>query len=77
MSAIQIITGAILVLWMGVTTMFYLAANVFGKEDRRAAGYQLYLKYTPQWWKRITRLVVLPAFIAYVAILFYQKFNKG
>ena len=77
MKATQIITGAVRVLWMLITTLFYLAANAFEKEKRTATGYELYVKYTPEWWKRITRWVVLPALITYALTLLYQKLNRG
>ncbi len=77
MKAIQIITGAVLVFWMVVTTLFFLAGNAFEKEKRRASGYELYVKYTPEYWKRITRWVVLPASIIYVVVLFCQKLGRG
>jgi hypothetical protein len=63
---IQYATGAILVLWMVGTTLFYLANNAFEKENSRSSGHELFVKYTPNYWKRITRWIVWPATILYL-----------
>ena len=69
LKVLQISTGAILVLWAIFTTLFYISAGAFEKE-KSGSGYDLYLKYTPPLWKKITRWVLVPAFVIYVITLF-------
>ena len=73
MKLLQIIIDVVLVIWMVVTTCFYLVGNAFEKENSAASGYDLFLKYTPRSWQIVSFLVVPITFVLYFITLFFTR----
>ena len=68
--ALRLFCALSILVWSIVTLCYYSEGGAFDKESHTCGGYFLFRKYTPQFWQRLTCLM-LPVWVCVYVTSFF------